>query len=594
MLKDIRKREEWSFFAALPRAHRGLAVAWWSFIAARGILPAAGAVSVGVLVGAVEHGDALTWPLTAVGTIFVVTQLLAPLHSQVSANLGDHLSSWLHGWLLAATTGPAGVAHLESPRLVDELTIARDFDLGMSGPPMTLAVGLIATGLVDMSAGFAQAVVLFAYQWWAPLLLGGAWGSTHWLMRKSATWDQDDVRVLEAQRHAEYNYRLAVAPSSARELRLFGLGEWLVDRFAENRRRLVDLRWRASRLRRGSLATTITVVAAANGLFFWSLAHDASRGALAPGAAIAFAQAAVGTVALAFGGLNWAVPPAAHSVAVAERLTTAMAEEGALASGDRLPDPRGAATVRFRNVGFHYPNSSRPVLDGLDLTVPAGRSLAVVGLNGAGKTTLVKLLCRLYDPTSGMVEVDGADLREMDLTAWRRQIAAVFQDYIRYEKSLRDNVAPLGAPDDLIEASLTESGGDGLSGLETVLARGYEDGVDLSGGQWQRVALARALAAVRGGARYVVLDEPTSQLDVRAEMEIFERLLKATRGCTTVLISHRFATVRHADLICVLEEGRVAELGSHEELMAAGGRYRTMFDLQAARFDPEERSGTRV
>jgi ATP-binding cassette, subfamily B, bacterial len=235
-------------------------------------------------------------------------------------------------------------------------------------------------------------------------------------------------------------------------------------------------------------------------------------------------------------------------------------------------------------VTFSYPGAAEPVLAGFDLTIPAGSSLAIVGQNGAGKTTLAKLLCRLYDPQGGSIEVDGSDLRELDIDAWRRRVTAVFQDFVRLELSLRENVAPGGAPDDVVRAALADAGAADLATLDTVLARGYAGGTDLSGGQWQRVALARALCAVRLGAGVVLLDEPTAQLDVRGEAAIFERVLAATRGVTTILISHRFSTVRHADRICVLEGGRVIELGSHAELMALRGRYRTMFDLQAARF----------
>jgi ABC-type multidrug transport system fused ATPase/permease subunit len=226
------------------------------------------------------------------------------------------------------------------------------------------------------------------------------------------------------------------------------------------------------------------------------------------------------------------------------------------------------------------------VLAGFDLTIPAGSSLAIVGQNGAGKTTIAKLLCRLYDPQEGAIEVDGIDLRDLDVDSWRSRVTAVFQDFIRFERSVRDNVAPSGAPDEIIHAALAGAGAS-LSNLETILARGYPGGTDLSGGQWQRVALARALCAVRMGAGVVLLDEPTAQLDVRGEAEIFDRVIAATRHTTTILISHRFSTVRHADRICVLERGQVVELGAHDELMAAGGRYRTMFDLQAVRFDDE-------
>jgi ABC-type multidrug transport system fused ATPase/permease subunit len=260
-----------------------------------------------------------------------------------------------------------------------------------------------------------------------------------------------------------------------------------------------------------------------------------------------------------------------------------MRPAGALSSGSRSADGTPAHDIRFRDVSFAYPEG-KPVLEHFDLTIPAGSSLAIVGQNGAGKTTLAKLLCRLYDPQSGAIEIDGTDVRSFDLASWRSRIAAVFQDFIRLELPLRDNVAPRGARDDQIRAALESAGASNLATLDTVLARGYEGGTDLSGGQWQRVALARALCGVTLGAGVVLLDEPTAQLDVRGEAEIFERLLAATRHTTTILISHRFSTVRHADRICVLEHGRVVELGTHDELMALGGRYRTMFDLQAQRF----------
>jgi ABC-type multidrug transport system fused ATPase/permease subunit len=224
------------------------------------------------------------------------------------------------------------------------------------------------------------------------------------------------------------------------------------------------------------------------------------------------------------------------------------------------------------------------VLNGFNLSIPAGRSMAIVGRNGAGKTTIAKLICRLYDPQSGGIEADGIDIRAFDVVDWRTRITAVFQDFVRFELPLRDNVAPTGAPDAEILAALRAAGAADLADLDTILAKGYPGGTDLSGGQWQRVALARALTAVRAGAGVVLLDEPTAQLDARGEAEIFARILAETRGATTVLVSHRFSTVRQADRICVVEDGAVVEIGSHDELIAAGGRYRTMFDLQAQRF----------
>jgi ABC-type multidrug transport system fused ATPase/permease subunit len=291
-------------------------------------------------------------------------------------------------------------------------------------------------------------------------------------------------------------------------------------------------------------------------------------------------------------------------VAAVARLKAAMGRAGTITPGTRPADGMPGHHVRFRDVTFAYPAApAHLVLDRLDLEIPAGSSLAIVGQNGAGKTTLAKLLCRLYDPQSGAIEVDGVDLKDLDLESWRRRVTAVFQDFVRFELTLRENVAPRetggaapgeavnGALDDTVTAALTEAGAGGLAGLDTVLAKGYAGGTDLSGGQWQRVALARALAAVRLGAGLVLLDEPTAQLDVRGEAEIFERVLAATRSCTTILISHRFSTVRHVDRIAVVEGGAVVEFGSHEELMELRGRYWTMFSLQAKRFaegTPEE------
>lgn len=589
----LAERKEWKFFSVLPRADRPLAFAWWFALVLRGVLPAVFMIAMGVLVGAVQHGQSLVAPLAMAGGVFVLLQVLSPLHQAMGANLGNRTAAWLNDELTNACVAPPGMGHLEDPRLTTDLTMARDFDLGISGPPLSIAMDFIASGMVEMAGGLASAVVLAAYAWWAPLVLVGAWSATHWLLRESAVWhDRRSEEVREAERHADYAYRLAVQPPAAKELRLFGLGAWTVERFASRRRYLLDLQWKATRLRERPVLWSLLLVLCANLLVFWAIARDASEGRLALGMAVTFASAAVGTSMIAFGGLSWAIDGAAAPVEAVLRLREAMGPVGALVQGTRTAKGMPAREIRFRNVTFAYPSGAdraegAPVLEGFDLTIPAGSSLAIVGQNGAGKTTLAKLLCRLYDPQSGAIEIDGVDLREIDIDAWRGRLTAVFQDFIRFELPLRDNVSPAGAPDGVIEAALAEAGATHLASLDTILARGYEGGTDLSGGQWQRVALARALCAVKMGAGLVLLDEPTAQLDVRGEAEIFERILKATRRATTILISHRFSTVRHADRICVLEHGRVIELGTHEELMARGGRYRTMFELQASRFEPE-------
>ena len=585
MIERLTARDEWKFFGVLPLADRALASAWWTLLGLRGLLPALFAIAMGVLVGAAQRGDDLFVPLAWVGSVFVLLQVLAPLHDATGANLGSRTAAWLYDKLTTACVRPPGMGHLENPELTTDLTMGRDFDLGISGPPLAISMNFIAGGLVQMLGGLASAVVLVAYTWWAPLLLAGAWLSTHWLLRESGVWrDRNTEEVRGAQRHADYAYRLAVDPPAAKELRLFGLAGWTVERFRRQRRRLFDLRWEATRLRERPVLWSLLLVLGANLLLFWSLALSAAEGALALDRMVTFASAAISTSMIGFGGLSWALDGAAAPTGAVLRLQRAMDPAGALVVGRASADGMPVREIRFRDVRFAYPTTGVPVLEGFDLTIPAGSSLAIVGQNGAGKTTLAKLLCRLYDPEAGAIEVDAVDLRTLELESWRSRLAAVFQDFVRFELSLRDNVAPSGAPDAVILAALTEAGATDLADLDTVLARGYPGGTELSGGQWQRVALARALCEVRLGAGVVLLDEPTAQLDVRGEAEIFDRILAATRHTTTILVSHRFSTVRHADRICVLHGGQVVALGTHDELMAAGGRYKMMFELQASRF----------
>jgi ATP-binding cassette, subfamily B, bacterial len=620
-LQRLRARQELQLAAALWRADPAMAASWWSLLILRGLLPAAFAIATGFLVTAVERHQSLTAPLGVVGVLFVLLQTMGPLHTALSANIGDRTAAWLYDELTAACLGPPGIGHLEDPELAADLQVARDFDRGMTGPPLSVSMDFIATGLVDMIAGFAQAAVLFGFAFWAPPVLVAAWLSTHWLLRESAVWkDRNTDEVRLAQRDAEYAYRLAVDPPAAKELRIFGLPDWVLDRFITSRRHLHQLQYQATRMRERSVIGAMLIVLAANvGIFLFlgtaALAHRIGLGPL-----IVYAQAAVGTSMIAFGGLNWALDGAAAPVAAVSRLKATTAAAGTVVSGSKPATGMPAQQIRFRNVTFAYPAApDRPVLAGLDLDIPAGSSLAIVGVNGAGKTTLAKLLCRLYDPQSGSIEVDGTDLRDLDLASWRQRMTAVFQDFARFELTLRENVIPRlavtvepGGPgepgqsgqpgmmdrvdrviqaDRVAAAALDAAGAAGLASLDTVLAKGYTGGTDLSGGQWQRIALARAMAAVQLGAGLILLDEPTAQLDVRGEAEIFERVLAATRSCTTILISHRFSTVRHADRIAVIEHGAAAELGSHDELMALRGRYWTMFTLQARRFatgTPEE------
>ncbi len=389
VLERLQARNEWTFIKALPEADPVLAASWWTLLLMRGLLPALFAIAMGLLVGAVQRGEPLAGALGLVGTVFVLMQVLGPAHLAVGANLGSRTAAYLYDRLTMACVEPPGMGHLENPELTNDLTMSRDFDLGISGPPLSTSMDFIASGLVEMVAGLASAAVLAAYAWWAPLLLAGAWLGTHWLLRESGVWkDRETDEVREAQRHADYAYRLAVDPPAAKELRLFGLATWTVERFRGYRRHLFELRWEATRLRQRPVLWSLLLVLFANLVVFASLALAAADGTLGLDRMVTFASAAVSTSMIAFGGLSWALDGAAAPAAAVLRLQDAMRRSGALVIGDAPAAQLPAREVRFRNVRFAYPSTpdtEEPVLQGFDLTIPAGSSLAIVGKNGPVK-----------------------------------------------------------------------------------------------------------------------------------------------------------------------------------------------------------------
>ena len=248
VLRPLTQRKEWIFFSVLPKAGPSLATAWWTVLLLRGLLPAGFAIAMGFLVGAVQRGEPLLKPLASAGAIFVLLQVLSPIHQTLSSNLGDRTAAWLYDRLTEACVRPPGMGHLEDPALTNDLTVARDFDLGMTGPPLAISLDFIANGMVEMIGGLASAVILARYAWWAALLLLGAWLATHWLLRESAVWfDRNTEEVRAAQRDADYAYRLAVDPPASKELRLFGLADWTIQRFVARRTRLHELQYLATR-----------------------------------------------------------------------------------------------------------------------------------------------------------------------------------------------------------------------------------------------------------------------------------------------------------------------------------------------------------
>ncbi|HMJ82869.1 MAG TPA: hypothetical protein VK504_06865, partial [Vicinamibacterales bacterium] len=372
MLKSLRDRKEWTFFAVLPKAAGPIAIAWWTLLLLRGVLPAVFGIAMGMLIGAVQRGDSLAGPLSFVGVVFVLLQIMTPVHQAVSTNLGDRTAAWLYDRLTHACVRPPGMGHLEDPKLTSDLVVARDFDLGMTGPPLSISMDFIAADMVQTVGGFACALVLFAYTWWAPIVLMAAWLATHWFLREAGVWyDRNTEEVRAAQRDADYAYRLAVDAPASKELRLFGLADWTIARFVARRTRLHDLQYAATRLREQPMLWSVVLVVVANVVVFWSLASAAADGRLTLGQVVAFVQSAVGVSMIAFGGLSWALDGAAAPVAAVLRLEPAMRTAGALASGDRKAAGTPAREIRFRDLSFGYPGGPL-VLDHFDLSIPAG------------------------------------------------------------------------------------------------------------------------------------------------------------------------------------------------------------------------------
>lgn len=572
-----------------------------------GVMPVAFIVATSTIIGrvpaAVAHGlgspewRSLRNTLILAGVLFVSQQVIGPLQFTVGQMLAWKIDDRLRERAALASFGPVGVGTLEEPETFDALADLGDPRRGTGFTPGWACWATLLLLALYLQWLVAAVLVGVVYAWWAAVAL--ALGSLTMRVAIRTGFGRHiryELSFAPLRRRRDYFRDLIISGASGKEIRVFGLLDWLGDRYRETALAALLPVWKSRRRRiYGAYALSAPAWLVLSALAIVGAARAAAHGSLTIGELAYVLQgiALIGNLGAFQYGIDHETEAGVRSFLGLETLERRIEAEEHLRGGTAGVEGVPRSEIRFEQVTFGYGSGGRPVLRELDLTIEAGRSLAIVGLNGAGKTTLVKLLTRLYEPQSGAITVDGVPLVEYPVAGWRRRVAAIFQDFVHYDLPVRENVG-FGAvellhDDDRIRSALDRAGALPLvdelpHGLETTLSREYADGAELSGGQWQRIAIARALMAVEGGAGVLVLDEPTANLDVRAEAAFFDRFLELTRGLTTVLISHRFSTVRRADRIVVLEDGRVVEDGTHEDLLAADGRYAELFHLQAARF----------
>jgi len=580
-------------FALLPRALRllsgaapRLTFAWAALLVARGLLPAAtvwlSRPVVDGLATATGAGDpwaaaqALALPAGLLLAALVLGELLEGLGGWVRAAQLEHVQDHLSG-LIQRKSAELDLAFYESPDYFDHLHRARD---DAASRPLALLESL-GSLLQNGITLLAMAAILLPYgPWLPPVLLLSTLPALLVLMRSNWRYHQWWLSRTADQRRGWYYEWLLTGAEPAAELRLFQLGPYFRGRFHALRARL---RGERLGLLRGQMLASLAagafgalVAGAALAWMGWRALHgQATLGDLAMFLqAFQRGQALLRTI-LADGGQIYA-----NSLFLGN-LFDFLALQPQIA-GPATPAPAPAPLrhgISFRDITFRYPGSARDSLRDFGLTIPAGKIVAVVGANGAGKSTLVKLLCRLYDPQQGRVELDGVDIRQLDLAELRRQITVLFQDPVAYQASAAENIAmgdlQGGADRAAVERAARAAGAHELiarlpAGYHTPLGKWFADGAELSGGEWQRVALARAFLRQ---APIIALDEPTSHMDSWGERDWFERVRRLAAGRTLLIITHRFTVAMRADVIHVMDDGRIVESGSHPELVARGGPY---------------------
>jgi ATP-binding cassette subfamily B protein len=475
----------------------------------------------------------------------------------------------------------------EDPVFYDRLERARVQATDRLG--MIQAIGRLIQQVI--TTVLFSASIMFYSPWLMLLLVAGVipafLGESHFAFLGYAK----NFRQTPARRQLDYLRVLGGSKEAAKELKLFRLKDFLTERFARLSDEIYRQNVALSRLKL-VVGTLLSVIAT---LGYYSAYVFVIFRTLAGAISIGTFYFLVNAIQQASSNIQQIFSTLAGIADQALFLTDLLAffemEPTIRSKPNALPAPRPVlAGFEFRDVSFRYPGSSRLVLDRLNFHLRPGERVALIGENGQGKTTIVKLITRLYDPTEGQILLDGVDLRDYDLEDLYGEIGVIFQDFMRYEMTARDNIAVGRIEEvdrlDLIKSAAHKSLADAViarlpSDYEQVLGRRFETGVDLSGGEWQKVALARAYLR---DAQLLILDEPTAALDARSEFEVFQRFAELTAGKMALFISHRFSTVRMADRIVVLENGRIAEEGSHDQLASLGGRYKEMFELQAASY----------